>query len=48
MERNIRGIIEQMTLEEKASFCTGKDFWNTQDLERLGIPSMMVTDGPMD
>jgi beta-glucosidase len=35
-----------MTLEEKASLCSGSDFWNTKAVERLGIPSLMVTDGP--
>ncbi len=42
----IRELIAQMTLEEKASFCSGADFWHTESLERLGIPAVMVTDGP--
>jgi len=43
---DIKDLIAQMTLEEKASFCSGKDFWHLKGLERLGIPSIMVTDGP--
>lgn len=43
---DIQHLISQMTLEEKASLCSGKDFWHTQGIERLGIPSVMVTDGP--
>ncbi len=39
-------LIAKLTLEEKAAFCDGKDFWHLQDLERLDIPSVMVTDGP--
>ena len=35
-----------MTLEEKAGLCSGLDFWHTKPLERLGIPSFMVSDGP--
>lgn len=42
----IKDLVAQMTLEEKASFCAGKDFWHLQGLERLGIPQTMVTDGP--
>lgn len=44
--KNIKNLIEQMTLEEKASLCSGKDFWYLKGLERLDIPSIMVTDGP--
>ncbi|KHL92168.1 glycosyl hydrolase family 3 [Paenibacillus sp. IHB B 3415] len=43
---DIRQLISQMTLEEKAGLCSGLDFWNTKGIERLGIPSLMVTDGP--
>ncbi len=39
-------LIKQMTLEEKASFCSGLDYWHTPGLERLGIPVVMWTDGP--
>lgn len=39
-------LIQQMTLEEKASLCSGKNFWHLQDIPRLRIPSIMVADGP--
>ncbi|ETT44454.1 glycoside hydrolase family 3 C-terminal domain-containing protein [Paenibacillus sp. FSL P4-0338] len=42
----LQKLISQMTLEEKAGLCSGLDFWNTKSIERLGIPSVMVTDGP--
>ncbi|MBN2303196.1 MAG: glycoside hydrolase family 3 C-terminal domain-containing protein [Anaerolineae bacterium] len=35
-----------MTLEEKAAICTGVNAWQTVPVERLGIPSMWVSDGP--
>ncbi|MEC0202711.1 glycoside hydrolase family 3 C-terminal domain-containing protein [Paenibacillus lautus] len=44
--RNIDEIVKQMTLEEKAGMCTGLNFWNLKGVERLGVPSIMVTDGP--
>lgn len=43
---DVKTIISQMTLEEKAALCSGKDFWNLETPERLGIPSVMVSDGP--
>ncbi len=46
MQRNIKEIISKMTLEEKAGLCSGLDFWHTKDVERLGIPSVLMTDGP--
>lgn len=35
-----------MTLEEKAGMCSGLDFWHLKHVERLGIPEVMVSDGP--
>lgn len=39
-------LLKQMTLEEKAAFCSGRDFWHTKGVDRLGIPSVMMCDGP--
>ncbi len=36
----------ELTLQEKAALCSGSGFWHTRALERVGIPSIMVTDGP--
>ncbi len=46
MDRDFKSLISQMTLEEKAGMCSGLDFWHLKGIERLGIPSVMVSDGP--
>jgi len=45
-QEKLAALISQMTLAEKASLCSGKDFWYLKGIDRLGIPSIMVTDGP--
>ena len=39
-------LISKMTLEEKASMCDGLDYWHTQPVERVGIKSIALNDGP--
>jgi beta-glucosidase len=44
--RNIEDLVRALTLEEKARLTAGADMWSTVAVERLGIPSFRVTDGP--
>ncbi|MDA3846213.1 MAG: glycoside hydrolase family 3 C-terminal domain-containing protein, partial [Vallitaleaceae bacterium] len=46
VDSRITKIMTKITLHEKASLCSGKSFWFLQDIERLGVPSIMVADGP--
>lgn len=39
-------LVSQMTLAEKASLLSGADFWRLKSVERLGLPTIMVSDGP--
>ena len=43
---DINGLVDKMTLEEKLSLLAGVDLWHTAAIDRLGIPSVKVTDGP--
>ncbi|TQM25274.1 beta-glucosidase [Microbacterium kyungheense] len=47
-ERNPMSIpdVTELTLEEKASLTSGASFWYTKAVERVGVPAIMVTDGP--
>ncbi len=38
--------VENMSVEEKASLCSGRDFWHTKAVKSQKIPEIMVSDGP--
>lgn len=47
MEKQIDELISKLTLEEKVSMIHGRGFFRTRGVERLGIPELVMSDGPM-
>lgn len=39
-------IVGKMTLEQKAAFVSGYDYWHLEESPELGLPKIMITDGP--
>ena len=39
-------IVNKMSLEQKAAFVSGFDYWHLEEAPELGLPKIMVTDGP--
>lgn len=39
-------LISKMTLEEKCYMFSGGNFWQSRSVKRLGIPPMVMSDGP--
>lgn len=46
LERKISIILRDLTLEEKVTLISGKDFWSLPAIDRLGVPSLKMSDGP--
>lgn len=46
LNKQVDELVAKMTLEEKASLCSGRDDWSTKPIERLDIPWIWVADGP--
>lgn len=43
---DVDALLDELTLEEKASLTIGGAFWHTAAVDRVGVPSIMVSDGP--
>ncbi len=46
MSERIEKLIAELTLEEKVSLLAGEDWWHVNAIDRLGIPTLKVSDGP--
>jgi beta-glucosidase len=46
MHTTLQQLLAQMTLEEKAGLCSGLNAWQTKPVERLGVTSITMADGP--
>ncbi len=45
-DADIDELVDSLTLEEQVALLAGVDFWHTVPIERVGIPTMRVSDGP--
>jgi beta-glucosidase len=39
-------LIAKMTLDEKVSLLSGKNFWETKDFKKFNLDSIFLSDGP--
>ncbi|GAA1507104.1 beta-glucosidase [Agromyces terreus] len=46
VEASAADVVAELTLEEKASLTSGADFWSTKAVDRVGLPKIVMTDGP--
>src|SRR6266481_3323361 len=45
-DTTIKGAVATLTLEEQVQLLTGRDFWSTWPIEKIGLRRMVVSDGP--
>src|SRR5512137_251233 len=46
LDQRIEALVNQLTLKEKVALLSGLDIWRTVPIERIGLPSITMTDGP--
>lgn len=47
IEMQVEALLEQLTLDEKITMIHGAGFFKTAAVDRLGIPALKTSDGPM-
>lgn len=45
-DERLKSLIAELTLAEKVHLLTGRDFWTTWPLEKIGLRRMLFSDGP--
>lgn len=43
---DVEKVLSELTLAEKIGLTAGVDFWHTYKVERLGVPTLRLSDGP--
>ncbi|MFJ4221746.1 glycoside hydrolase family 3 protein [Curtobacterium luteum] len=46
LAERIDALLEQLTTEEKVQLLTGRDFWTTWPIEKIGLRRILMSDGP--
>ena len=46
LDQRVEALVSQLSLREKVALLSGLDIWRTVPVERVGIPSITMTDGP--
>lgn len=47
LDEQVEILLSKLTLNEKIQLLRGKDFWTTNSIDRIGLPSFGMTDGPL-
>lgn len=45
-DARLKSLVAELTLAEKVQLLTGRDFWTTWPLEKIGLRRMLFSDGP--
>jgi beta-glucosidase len=46
LTERIEALLAQLTTEEKVQLLTGRDFWTTWPIEKIGLRRILMSDGP--